>query len=688
MTRVRIEHPSGDFLLAWDTNHPVTLGSGNTRDLLPEVSNIPLVEVFTTVEQRSRTSQGYVFSAVGQRLRHVCHEAVELDDRSKQVTVAQRDPSTGLVVTTRLTQAVGTRTLRAETSVFNDGPEPQVLTLVSSMGMGFGDSQAQLDHLVLSTARSEWLSENRWSDQQLREVTPSLNLPLHAQDARGHHTLTSHGSWSTGEHLPVGTLHSRDSHHSLAWQIESGGPWHVDISQTADGGVLGLFGPTDLEHQFAHQLLPGETFEAVPAAIALSAGGRDGALGELTRYRRWLLHRDGGAGELPIVYNDFMNTLMGQPSTEALLPLIDAAAQAGAEYFCIDAGWFADPNGGDWWSDVGEWREHPDRFSGGGLRGVIEHIHRKGMKSGIWLEPEVIGVNSPVAASLPEEAFFRRFGQRVQEHERYHLDFRHAAARAHLDATVDHLVAQFGISFLKLDYNINPGAGTEEGATSAASGLIGHARAYREWLVAIQRRHPGLLIENCSSGAMRADYSLLSVVNVQSTTDQQDFLRYPPIAAAAPTAILPEQSGNWAYPSAEMSLEETAFTLVTGLSGRFYLSGFLHELSDAQNKLVRQAIGFHGRNRDSLRSAIPSWPLGLPGWEDSVVSLRLSGDRDDLLFVWSRGQCESEVLLPLPGATLTQVFPTDLEIWTTTPEATGIRLSLPATPAGRVFRVS
>ena len=41
---------------------------------------------------------------------------------------------------------------------------------------------------------------------------------------------------------------------------------------------------------------------------------------------------------------------------------------------------------------------------------------------GLWLEPEVIGVRSPLAATLPDDAFFRRHGVRVSDSGRYLLD--------------------------------------------------------------------------------------------------------------------------------------------------------------------------------------------------------------------------------------------------------------------------
>ncbi|WP_312173307.1 alpha-galactosidase, partial [Microbacterium sp.] len=510
------------------------------------------------------------------------------------------------------------------------------------------------------------------------------------QDGRGHATLTSHGAWSTGEHLPVAALVHRDGS-ALAWQIESGAGWHVDLSQGLEGLTLSLLGPTDLEHQFAHALGQGDEFVTVPVALAASTQGLDGferAIAALTSHRRAIRRVDGA--DLPIVYNDFMNTLMGQPSSEALRPLISAAAEAGAEVFCIDAGWFADPAIGDWWDTVGEWQEATSRFDEHGLRGIIDQIHAAGMRSGLWLEPEVVGVSSPVAQTLPDEAFFHRFGVRVREHDRYHLDFRHPAARAHLDETVDRIVRDYGVSFLKLDYNINPGAGTEWQATAAGDGLLGHIRAVGDWLDEVQQRHPELLIENCSSGAMRADYALLSRTHLQSTTDQQDFRLYPPIAASAPASILPEQAGNWAYPAIGMTDAETAFTLVTGLSGRLYLSGFLGELRSSQRALVAEAVDLHKALRGGLSTSEPFWPLGLPSWDDDVVCLGLRDREQTLLFVWDRSEEPNTVTIPGPAGVET-LFPApsspDADGWGAEIVDGGIRLSTDAGLGARVLRV-
>jgi alpha-galactosidase len=385
-----------------------------------------------------------------------------------------------------------------------------------------------------------------------------------------------------------------------------------------------------------------------------------------------------------VIYNDYMNTLMGDPTTARLLPLVDAAAEAGVEAFCIDAGWYDTTMQGfaGWWDYVGEWQPSAVRFPNG-ITEVLDRIRERGLVPGLWLEPEVVGVRSPMADRLPDHAFFCRRGRRVAEAGRYHLDLRHPAARAHLDATVDRLVDDLGVGYFKFDYNINPGPGTDVGGTSAGAGLLGHNRAQLDWLDALLDRHPNLIIENCASGAMRSDFALLSRLALQSTSDQQDVARYVPIAIAAPMLMLPEQAGSWAYPSASMGREETIASLSLGLLGRLYLSGYLPQLSEDQLALVREAVAMHREVRGAIRSLVPRWPLGLPGWDDSWAAFALAGPEVTLLTVYHRGSGPAEAAVPLswlagvPTA-MEPVFPSEPTDWTLAWDPTAAVLNLRA----------
>lgn len=662
-----------------DAGTPVRLRSLSIDGGPSAVSDHALVDVYTAAEQHERTSQAFVLSAVGQRLRYLDHTA-----DAERLRLRQHDALTGLEVTSELRCPHGEDALQWTHTVRNTGDSAIVLTAVTSLVMELADRA----DVRLLWAESEWLAENRWHEQSLSEVLPELGLAAHGQDGRGRFTRSSHGSWSSGEYLPVGLL-VREGGPSLAWQVETSAGWSWELGQTQASVVLSVSGPGDLEHQFAERLAPGQSFTTVPAGLAVATGGRDDAFAALTRYRRALRVMRPIDAALPVIYNDYMNTLDGQPSTEALLPLIHAAADAGAEYFCIDAGWFTDAT--DYWSAIGVWQEAPGRFTGG-LAGVIDTIRARGMRPGLWLEPEIVGVDSP-ATGLPAEAFFHRFGERVIEANRLHLDLRHPAARAHLDETVDRLVAAYGVDYFKLDYNINPGVGTDRDAAGAGAGLLGHTRALRDWLLAVQERHPEVLFENCASGAMRMDYALLSVAHVQSTSDQQDFRLYPVIAAAAPAAVLPEQASNWAYPAVSMTDDETAFALVNGLVGRLMLSGFLAELRPAQRELVHEAVAVQKQWRERLATSTPRWPLGLPAWSDDVIALALRADEhgdgqpDTLLAVWSRGAARRIRLPGLAPAAVTTAFPAAHDVWPTTLEGDDLIVDVPAGHSARLFAV-
>jgi len=287
---------------------------------------------------------------------------------------------------------------------------------------------------------------------------------------------------------------------------------------------------------------------------------------------------------------------------------------------------------------VGSWTPSTSRFPNG-ISEVLDHIRAEGMVPGLWLEPEVVGVRSAIAEQLPPEAFFVRNGARVVEQDRYQLDLSHPAARDHLDRVVDFLVGDLGVGYLKIDYNINIGPGTEPGNLSAGVGLLAHNRAFLDWVDGALDRHPGLTIENCSSGGMRADYASLSRCQLQSTSDQQDFLRYPAIAAAAPMAMAPEQAAVWAYPQPEWSDNEIAFTLCGALLGRVHLSGHIDRMSRAQQQLVAEAISVYKQIRLDVAAAVPFWPLGLPGWTDRWVALGLRAPSAGYAYVvvWHRG---------------------------------------------------
>jgi alpha-galactosidase len=654
----------------------------------------PLVEVMAIGHGHMLSNTRFTHTAIGRRLQYAGH-GFSNDHGFTTLSITMVDPVTAITATAIFRGKPGVAALQTWVELANNGDSEVILQTVSSLSSGaFLDAGEDISETSLFRARSEWCAESRWDEIPLhgRDGLPDIDTDVHDHDARGALVTTSKSTWSSGEYLPTGVLANARTGRSWAWQIEHNGAWHweVDSQRTGENGLtLLITGPNDLDHQWTRRLLPGDSFTTVPVSVAVSNDGFEGAIAALTDQRRAIRRSRPVDETLPLIFNDYMNTLMGNPTTAKLLPLIDAAAASGAEYFCIDAGWYDD--GGAWWDSVGEWAPSSVRFPGGGLAAVLDHIREKGMKPGLWLEPEVIGVRSAVADRLPDSAFLQRYGQRVVEHLRFHLDFRSADARGHLDSVIDTLVRDFGIRYFKLDYNITPGAGTDLNVLSVGDGLLEHNRAHLKWLDGVLDRHPGVIFENCASGGMRMDYAMMSRLDLQSTSDQQDHRLYAAIAASAPASLLPEQAGNWAVPQPTMSDEESAFALVNGMLGRLYLSGHLDQMSTDQQAVVAEATTVYKQYRGQLATSAPFWPLGLPGWFDDTIALGLHAADGDLIAVWNRGPIQ-DLALPLGqhaiGAAVETIFPVHLPSWNPTISATGSLLLAPNAPmSARLFRV-
>lgn len=690
-------HPELGLHAVLDANGSVRLGNPDQDwDRL-----VPLVEVTATGHGRLWSGERFIETAIGERLAYRSHDTRTLRDGGlERTTIRLVDPVTGLAAEVTLEASPGASFLRSRVRLVNEGAEPLRLESVTTLTLGgITSSVAEssvvedgLDGLTLHWADNDWLAECRWHQAELRDEVVPLSRFAHGREGRGCFERSSQGSWSTGRHLPVAALTDPEGNAWL-WQIESSAGWRFETGEREGGAYIALFGPDDAHHQWHQLLAPGEDFHTVPAVLVRAeTGGLDAAFGTLTDYRRGIRRDHPDHRTLPVIYNDYMNTLNGDPTTERLLPLVESAADAGAEVFVIDAGWYDDDAQG-WWDSVGAWEPAANRFPGG-IQEVLDAITKRGMTPGLWLEPEVVGVRSPLAQTLPPEAFFRRGGLRVTEHGRHHLDLRHPAARAHLDEVVDRLVGEWGVGYLKLDYNINIGPGTENGTESAGAGLLGHHRAHLDWMAGLLDRHPRLVLENCGSGGLRWDYAQLAVAQLQSTSDQQDPLRYPPITAAAATAATPEQAAVWAYPQPDQTFDEIAFTLTGPLLGRIHLSGFLNLMNDEQFDLVRSAVSVYKEVRGEIGTGHPFWPLGLPGWEDGWIAHGLRGAESTYVMVWRRTSDDTGRALTVPhlrGASVhaTVLYPGTSDAGVQWDAAEGrLTVSLPRTDTAVLVRLS
>lgn len=560
----------------------------------------------------------------------------EVNEIGRKLTIYQEDKAvTHTRVETVMQFYSGTSIIRMYSTVTNEGDEIQTLEYISSFcytGIekeGNGNSDAKMRVRI---PYNGWQKEMSVKDYSFGDVGLAQTQPGVYQRTSQVLEVTNTGNWSSKKYLPFGYIENKEVHTSLFWQIEHNGSWHYEISDQNTHFYVCVSGPTEVQSHWFKQLAKGESFTSVPVAVGVAGDCYEEALGQLTKYRRQIRRPNKDNENLPVIFNDYMNCLFGDPTTEKELPLIDAAAECGCEYFVIDAGWYAP---GEWWDSVGEWQECLERFPGG-IKEVTDYIRQKGMVPGVWLELEVMGINCEKAKNAPDDWFFVRHGKKVYDRSRYQLDFRNPAVIEHVNVVIDRVVNEYGVGYIKMDYNVEPGIGTEINADSVGQGMLEHEKAYLAWLDDVFKKYPDLVIENCSSGGLRIDYALLSRYSIQSTSDQEDYRNYATIAANSATGVTPEQAAVWSYPMRQGNKEEVIYNMINAMLLRIHQSGHLAELPDDRISLVKEGIACYKNIRSDIKKAVPFLPLDIADNEDMWVCSGLQLEDKAYLAVWKR----------------------------------------------------
>lgn len=547
--------------------------------------------------------------------------------QGRLVKILQKDPITGVEVETSIQFYDGLSVARFVNTVTNRGAEEQTLEYISSfsyLGLEKEGLASPDRKMRLHIPHNGWQKEALWQTYTFEDLGLPQNQPHVTNRTSRTIEVTNTGNWSTKDYLPMAFVENNDADTGLFFQIEQNGSWHWEIGMQLNHFFLNVSGPTEIQSHWSKNLKPGDAFTSVPVCAGVSSADFSEAMDELTRYRRRIRRKNADDEKLPVIFNDYMNCLFGDPTTEKEMPLIEAAAKAGCEYYVIDAGWYAD---GAWWDGVGEWQESRKRFPNG-IREVTDAIRAHGMIPGVWLELEVMGIHCDLAKKVPDDWFFLRHGKRVHDRSRYQLDFRNPEVIRHVTEVVDRVVNDYGVGYIKMDYNIEPGIGTERDADSCGDGLLQHERAYLAWLDGIFAKYPDLVIENCSSGGLRMDYAMLSRYSIQSTSDQEDYVSYSTIAANVPSGCTSEQAAVWSYPLRNGTPEETVFNMVNAMLARIHQSGHLAAISQERFDLVAEGIAVYKKIRKIIPKSVPFWPLGTAHVSDPWAALVIRADEE------------------------------------------------------------
>lgn len=618
------------------------------------------------------------------------HEYKELKDK-KILKIVTKDDY--LKVNTYFTFFNGTKTFNVYNEVENIYKEELTLEYVSSFyyyGLANGIKNNKSKNLNFHYAHNSWHTETQWKNESFYDLglyNGNKNLSMKRIN------LNNTGSWSTKEYLPISIVENKLTKEFILTQIENNGSWHIECGEARDEYYLAASGPTFIDNHWAKTLEPGEFFEGVKCSVVVERGFEE-VFRELTKYRRIVRRKFRDCVEIPTIYNAYMHGLWDNPSEEELIPMIDICSELGVDYFCIDAGWFKDDYNN--WDRLGDWEVSKVRFPNG-LKAVMDYIRKKGMKPGLWFEVEAAGSLSKLFNEKPKEWFFTRNGKETLHHNRKQLDFRNKEVVDFVDKIIVNAIENYGLDYIKMDYNTCSGPGTELKSDSLGDGLLEHARAYLKWINSVYDRYPNLVIENCGSGGCRMDQLMLNSHSIQSTSDQTDYRLYPYLSGNVLTAATPEQAGVWSYPKddrieiKDINEEIVAMNMCNAMLGRIHLASKIYLLDNHLLKLIKEGINYYNNIKNIKISSYPIYPKGIANFGDREVVSGLLNEKRIILGIWNTANDKNEIVINLSKykvKNLKLAYPLTLEtnyIFNETTQILKIKFNKFQPYAGRIF---
>lgn len=182
------------------------------------------------------------------------------------------------------------------------------------------------------------------------------------------------------------------------------------------------------------------------------------------------------------------------------------------EVFWIDAGWHGDAEfredstvfNSDWWRNVGNWWPNRTTYPDG-LAPIGQAAREAGMGFLLWFEPERVFADTHFTREHPEW-LLGPIG------DNYLLNLGLPAARETLTELVSALITEGGITCYRQDFNTDPAPFWEAADEPERIGMteIRHIEGLYAYWDTLLARHPGLLIDNCSSGGRRIDLEMMS----------------------------------------------------------------------------------------------------------------------------------------------------------------------------------
>jgi len=355
------------------------------------------------------------------------------------------------------------------------------------------------------------------------------------------------------------------------------------------------------EEQFGYTLEKGESLDTPEAILTFSDKGLNGMSRNFHRFiRKYLLPKEKFEAR-PVVLNTWEASYF-DIDEDNLLTFAESAKENGLDMLVMDDGWFGKRDNDT--SSLGDWYEHKTKFPSG-LANFIDRVKAKGVKFGIWIEPEMINPDSELYRAHPDWAMSIPGRSRLLSRHQMVLDMANPQVVDYLIDRFEKTLGPLNIDYIKWDMNrnispaVSPYLPPEKQDETLFRYMKGVYRLYR-WF---NERFPSVMIENCSGGGGRYDLGMAKYSTQIWTSDHTD-----------PMERIPIQHGStYAYPPAMMSCH---------VSNARELTSDPRHLDFAFRLAVNGPLGYELHlpgMPEEVKATIREQINAYRGWEDTIL---------------------------------------------------------------------
>ena len=278
----------------------------------------------------------------------------------------------------------------------------------------------------------------------------------------------------------------------------------VEISSQGKTRVVCGINPA----MFSYDIPIGANFEAPEAVMTFSCDGYNGMSQNMHAFvRKHIVRGKWRDKDRPVLLNSWEAAYFNI-SEASLLRLAKAGRDAGIELFVMDDGWFGKRN--DDKSSLGDWNVNTKKLPNG-LKGLCDKVKAIGLDFGIWVEPEMVNVDSDLYRAHPDWAMEIPGMDHSEGRNQRILDLANPEVVDYMTEKMTEVFSSADISYVKWDMNrtmsdvYSPYLDAGHQGETAHRYILGLYRMLRT----LNDRFPNILFEGCASGGNRFDLGML-----------------------------------------------------------------------------------------------------------------------------------------------------------------------------------